>query len=67
MEVGLDYTLANPEKTPGPLPPENPMVEKLRLALAQGRAGADESQETAGYRQAEAIMAICNDAAPVEV
>ena len=66
MEVGLDYALANPEKTPGPLPAGNPMVEKLRLALGQGRAGANESQETAGYRQAEAIMAICNDAAPVD-
>jgi 5-methyltetrahydrofolate corrinoid/iron sulfur protein methyltransferase len=66
MEVGLDFALANPEKTPGPLPPNNPMVEKLRLALAQGKVRADESQETAGYRQAEAIMEICNDAAPVE-
>jgi 5-methyltetrahydrofolate--homocysteine methyltransferase len=66
MEVGLDYALANPEKTPGPLPPDNPMVEKLRRALAQGKVQADESQETAGYRQAEAIMEICNDAAPVE-
>jgi 5-methyltetrahydrofolate--homocysteine methyltransferase len=67
MEVGLDFALCNPEKTPGPLPPENPMVEKLRQALAQGRAGAGESQETAGYRQAEAIMAICNGAAePVD-
>jgi cobalamin-dependent methionine synthase I len=66
MEVGLDFALCNPEKTPGPLPLDNPMVEKLRLALAQGRAGTGESQETAGYRQAEAIMAICNDAAPVE-
>jgi cobalamin-dependent methionine synthase I len=66
MEVGLDFALCNPEKTPAPLPPENPMVEKLRLALAQGRAGAGESQETAGYRQAEAIMEICNDAAPID-
>jgi 5-methyltetrahydrofolate--homocysteine methyltransferase len=67
MEAGLDYALANPEKKPGPLPPDHPMVERLRQALALGRAGADESQETAGYRQAEAIMDICNAAAPVEV
>jgi 5-methyltetrahydrofolate--homocysteine methyltransferase len=66
MEVGLDFALCNPEKTPGPLPPGNPMVEKLRLALGQGRANAGESQETAGYRQAEAIMAICNNAEPVD-
>jgi 5-methyltetrahydrofolate--homocysteine methyltransferase len=66
MEVGLDYALANPEKSPGPLPKDHPVVEKLRLALEQGRAAGGESQETAGFRQAEAIMAICNDAAPVD-
>jgi cobalamin-dependent methionine synthase I len=66
IEVGLDYALANPEKTPGPLPPNHPMVEKLRLALAQGKVRSGESQETAGYRQAEAIMEICNDSAPVD-
>jgi 5-methyltetrahydrofolate corrinoid/iron sulfur protein methyltransferase len=66
MEHGLDYALANPEKSPGPLPADHPMVDKLRAALAQGRAQDGESQETAGFRQAEAIMAICNEAAPVE-
>jgi 5-methyltetrahydrofolate--homocysteine methyltransferase len=65
-EVGLDYALANPEKSPGPLPANHPMVDRLRQALAQGRAGEGETQETAGYRQAEAIMAICNDEVPVE-
>jgi 5-methyltetrahydrofolate corrinoid/iron sulfur protein methyltransferase len=66
MEVGLDYALANPEKSPGPLPADHPMVDRLRHALAEGRPGAGETQETAGYRQAEAIMAICHDATPVE-
>ena len=66
MEVGLDYALANPEKNPGPLAPDDPMVAQLRAALAQGRALDGETQETAGFRQAEAIMAICNDAAPVD-
>jgi len=66
MEVGLDYALANPEKSPGPLPNDHPMVEKLRSALEQGRAREGETQETAGYRQAEAIMAICAEAAPVD-
>jgi cobalamin-dependent methionine synthase I len=66
MEVGLDYALANPEKSPGPLPADHPMVSKLRQALEQGRALGGESQETAGFRQAEAIMAICNGEAPVE-
>jgi len=66
MEVGLDFALANPEKAPGPLPADHPMVEKLRQALALGRALEGESQETAGFRQAEAIMAICNEATPVD-
>ena len=66
MEVGLDYALANPEKNPGPLAPDDPMVEKLRAALEQGRALEGETQETAGFRQAEAIMAICTEAAPVD-
>ena len=66
MEVGLDFALANPEKTPGPLPKDHPLVDKLRLALAEGKVRDGETQETAGFRQAEAIMAICNDAVPVE-
>ncbi len=66
MEVGLDFALANPEKTPAPLPADHPMVAKLREALATGRPQEGESQETAGYRQAEAIMAICSEAAPAE-
>ena len=65
-EVGLDYALANPEKSPGPLPRNHPIVDKLRLALEQGRTVDGESQETAGFRQAEAIMGIINDEAPVE-
>jgi cobalamin-dependent methionine synthase I len=65
-EIGLDYALANPEKSPGPLPADDPMVAKLRAALEQGRAQAGETQETAGFRQAEAIMAICTDSLPVD-
>lgn len=66
MEQGLDFALANPEKAPGPLPAGDPMVGRLREALAAGRPAAGESQETAGFRQAEAIMAICADGAPEE-
>ncbi len=65
-EVGLDFALANPEKAPAPLPADHPMVARLREALAAGRPQEGESQETAGYRQAEAIMAICAEAAPAE-
>ena len=66
MEAGLDFALANPEKTPGPLPADHPMVDKLRLALEQGRAQPGETCETAGYRQAEAIMALCTVADSTE-
>ena len=66
MEVGLDYALANPEKSPAPLPRNHPMVGKLRVALEAGRAAEGETQETAGYRQAEAIMEICNEAATAD-
>jgi 5-methyltetrahydrofolate--homocysteine methyltransferase len=66
MEVGLDFALANPEKTPVPLEADHPMVDRLRAALKAGRPRNGESQETAGYRQAEAIMEICSDAEPVD-
>jgi cobalamin-dependent methionine synthase I len=66
MEAGLDFALANPEKSPAPLPKDHPMVERLRHALAQGRTTPGESHETAGFRQAEAIMEICNDAEPID-
>lgn len=60
-EVGLDFALANPEKSPRPLPSDDPVVAGLRNALEQGRVQDGESQEDAGYRQAEAIMEICAD------
>lgn len=66
MDVGLDFALANPEKSPGPLPADHPMVGKLRAALAEGRPQEGETQETAGYRQAEAIMEICNDSKAID-
>jgi 5-methyltetrahydrofolate--homocysteine methyltransferase len=66
MEAGLDFALANPEKTPGPLPKNHPLVEKLREALQQGRPHAGETPETAGFRQAEAILGMCHDARAVD-
>lgn len=62
MEVGLDFALANPEKTPVPLPKDHPMVASLRHALEQGRARDGEASDVSGYRQAEAIMAVCRGA-----
>jgi cobalamin-dependent methionine synthase I len=66
MEVGLDFALANPEKSPAPLPKDHPMVTRLRDALGQGRPREGETHETSGFRQAEAIMAICSEAQTVE-
>jgi 5-methyltetrahydrofolate--homocysteine methyltransferase len=66
MEAGLDFALANPEKSPRPLPASHLLVGKLRAALQGGRPAEGETQETAGYRQAEAIMELCNEAEPVE-
>ncbi len=61
MEVGLDFAIANPEKRPAPLPKDHALVSQLRQALEQGRMRDGESQESAGFRQAEAIMEICNN------
>jgi 5-methyltetrahydrofolate--homocysteine methyltransferase len=66
MELGLDFALASPEKNPGPLPSNHPMVAKLRDALEQGRSREGESSETAGYRQAEAIMHLCHESQTVD-
>jgi 5-methyltetrahydrofolate corrinoid/iron sulfur protein methyltransferase len=60
--AGLDFAIANPEKTPAPLPHDHPMVAKLREALEEGRPRDGETHETAGFRQVEAIMAVCHEA-----
>lgn len=60
--VGLDFAIANPEKTPGPLPEDHPMVATLREALELGRPREGETVEISGFRQVEAIMAVCQDA-----
>lgn len=57
--LGLDYALASPEKSPQPMDESNPLVGQLRAALDQGRPLEGESQEDAGFRQAEYIMEIC--------
>ncbi len=62
MEAGLDFALANPEKSPAPLEKDHPMVSRLREALALGRPREGESHEISGFRQAEAIMEICREA-----
>jgi 5-methyltetrahydrofolate--homocysteine methyltransferase len=61
MNAGLDFALANPEKSPAPLPADHPMVAKLREALEAGRPLDGETHEISGFRQAEAIMGICRE------
>lgn len=58
---GLDMALANVEKNSEPLPEGDPLVIALEEALEQGRRQDGESTEDAGFRQAEAIMDLCND------
>jgi cobalamin-dependent methionine synthase I len=58
MEAGLDFAIANPESARAPLPEEHETVTRLRHALDQGRAADGEDRETAGFRQAEAVMGI---------
>ena len=60
-DAGLDTALVNPEKEPHPLSPDDPLVSQLREALESGRPQEGESQEDAGYRQAESVMAIFSD------
>lgn len=62
MEAGLDFAIANPEKSTAPLPEDHTMVGQLRYALQQGRVTNGETQEMAGFRQAEAIMEIWKNA-----
>jgi len=57
-EAGLDFPIVNPESALEPLPANHKMVDLLRHALDQGRAAEGESKETAGFRQAEAVMGI---------
>ena len=66
MEAGLDFAITNPEKTPAPLAESHPMVARLREALEHGRPRDGETHEISGFRQAEAIMAICREAEPVD-
>lgn len=58
IEAGLDFPIVNPESAMGPLPADHPTVAKLRRALDAGRVQEGETQETAGFRQAEAVMEI---------
>ncbi|HTT66685.1 MAG TPA: dihydropteroate synthase [Gemmatimonadales bacterium] len=57
-DAGLDFSIANPESGTTPLPTGHETVVRLRHALDEGRAQPDETREAAGFRQAEAVLAI---------
>lgn len=56
VDAGLDFVLGNPEKDLALLAPDDPTLRVLKEALAAGRPAEGESQEDAGFRQAEKIM-----------
>jgi 5-methyltetrahydrofolate corrinoid/iron sulfur protein methyltransferase len=66
LEAGLDFPIVNPEIDAVPLPAGHKMVELLQHALDQGRPAEGESRETAGFRQAEAVMGIWSSIEPEE-
>lgn len=57
-EMGLDFSISNPEHNPTPLPLDNEYVIGLKEALQEGRAMEGESMSEAGFRQAAAILAL---------
>jgi len=61
-DAGLDFVIANPEGQPVPFPGDHAIVGRLAHALEEGRAKEGEDRETAGFRQAEAVLKIWDDA-----
>ncbi len=60
-DLGLDFSISNPEHNPTPLDADDPLVSGLRHALEQGRPNAGESAEEAGFRQTAAILELVTD------
>ncbi len=60
-ELGLDFSISNPDHNPSPLPLDNPFVIGLKEALQEGRPADGESIAEAGFRQASAILALVTE------
>ncbi len=56
VEAGLDFVLGSPEKDLHLLDPSHPVLKQVRVALDAGRPTDGETQEDAGFRQAEKIL-----------
>jgi cobalamin-dependent methionine synthase I len=61
VEAGLDFVLGNPEKQLHLLARNDRIVRLVGEALDAGRPGPGETQEEAGFRQAESIIGLFND------
>ncbi len=62
LEAGLDHILGNPEKDLTPLELDSDFLSIVKRALEAGRPGDGESQEDAGFNQAETIMELYMEA-----
>lgn len=60
-DLGLDFSISNPEHNPSPLPMDDALVIGLKNALAQGRPLAGESIMESGFRQTSAILELIKD------
>jgi cobalamin-dependent methionine synthase I len=56
VEAGLDFVLGNPEKKLHTLDHDDKHVQGIKKALEAGRPAKGETQEEAGFRQAETII-----------
>ena len=55
-ELGLDFSISNPEHNPQPLPEDDELVIELKNALEAGRPQEGETIDMAGFRQTTAIL-----------
>lgn len=60
-ELGLDFSISNPDHNPTPLSLDDPYVTGLKDALQQGRPIDGEAMSEAGFRQASAILALVTE------
>ena len=60
-ELGLDFSISNPEHNPQPLNLDDELVTGLKNALDQGRPKEGETIEDSGFRQTTAILDLVTD------
>ncbi len=60
-ELGLDYSISNPEHNPTPLPATDELVIGLKSALDQARPLEGETILDSGFRQTTAILGLVRD------